>query len=397
MKKIYKIILLFLIIFIPITTKAKDKVNVYLFYSETCPHCHSADKVINELINTRNDINYYKYETTKEINAYNRNMLHQVAEIFNIKQISFPLVVIGNEYIIGYSSDVKDKYINLIDYYKEIDYKDEVGMLLGLVDDNRNEIVKIEKSYTISLPLIGEVNLKNLSLPIIAILIGFTDGFNPCAMWVLIFLITLLLNIKDRKKMWILGLTFILTSGFIYFLFMMAWLRVTDYINKITLLRNLVSIFAIAFGGYNIYNYFKNLKNDGCTIIKKEKRRFVMSNIKKVLETKSFILAIIGIIIIACLVNLIELLCSMGLPIMFTEILSLNNLSYNKYIFYIGLYILFFMLDDIIIFVISMSTLKQTAISTKYNKYSHLIGGIIMILIGILMFFKPEWLSFNFN
>ena len=197
--------------------------------------------------------------------------------------------------------------------------------------------------------------------------------------------------------MWILGLTFIFTSGFIYFLFMMAWLKITDYMNQITLLRTLIAIFAIMFGGYNLYNYYKSRKSDGCTVIKKEKRKFVMSNIKNIIENKSFILSIIGIIIIASLVNLVELFCSMGLPIMFTEILSLNNLSANKYFFYIILYILFFMLDDIIIFAISMITLRETAISTKYNKYSHLIGGIIMILIGILMIFKPEWLSFNFN
>ena len=398
MKKLIKITLfLFFLILIPFKVDANEFVNIYLFYSETCPHCHDADKTINELIKNQKYVNYYKYECTKDTNAYNRSILNQAANLLEVKEVAFPFVVIGNNHFIGYADFLKKDYQETINFYKENEYKDQIGILLGLIDENGKPIIKQDKEYKIDIPIIGEVNLKNLSLPIIAIIIGFTDGFNPCAMWVLLFLITMLLNVKDKRKMWILGLTFIFTSGFIYFLFMMAWLQITDYMNQITILRNLIALFAIIFGGYNLYNYFKTRKSDGCTIIKKEKRNFFINKIKNVIANKSFILSIIGIIVVACLVNLVELLCSMGLPIMFTEILSLNNLTYNKYIFYIAIYILFFMLDDILIFVISMITLKQTAISTKYNKYSHLIGGIIMILIGILMFFKPEWLSFNFN
>ena len=398
MKKALLVIIFFLLItLIPFKVNANETVNIYMFYSETCPHCHNADKAIVELLKNEKNVNYYKYECTKDINAYNRNILNQAADILEIDKVAFPLVIIGNNYFIGYADELKDEYIKTIDFYKKNEYKDQIGILLKIVDENGKPIVKKEQEYKVSIPIIGEINLKNLSLPIIAIIIGFTDGFNPCAMWVLLFLITMLLNVKDKKKMWILGLTFIFTSGFIYFIFMMAWLKITDYMNQINFLRCLIAIFALVFGGYNLYNYLKTRKSDGCTVIKKEKRNFFINKIKNVIASKSFILSIIGIITIAFLVNLVELLCSMGLPVMFTEILSLNNLSYNKYILYILIYILFFMIDDILIFVISMITLKQTAISTKYNKYSHLIGGIIMILIGILMLFKPEWLSFNFN
>jgi len=111
---------------------------------------------------------------------------------------------------------------------------------------------------------------------------------------------------------------------------------------------------------------------------------------------KKFILAILGIILLAFSVNLIELLCSLGLPVVFTQILSLNNLNTWEYFIYIFIYIVFFLLDDIIVFTIAMKTLKLKGISNKYSKYSHLIGGIIMILVGLLMIIKPEWLMFNF-
>ena len=102
------------------------------------------------------------------------------------------------------------------------------------------------------------------------------------------------------------------------------------------------------------------------------------------------------IFILAATVNLIELLCSLGLPVVFIEILNYNNVTGIRSTLYLILYILFFLLDDIIIFLIAMKTLKVAAISNKYTKYSHLIGGLIMILIGLLMLLKPAWLMFNF-
>jgi hypothetical protein len=106
-------------------------------------------------------------------------------------------------------------------------------------------------------------------------------------------------------------------------------------------------------------------------------------------------LALGGIIVLAFLVNLVELVCSAGLPAIYTQILALNNLANWQYYFYIFLYVFFFMVDDLLIFIVAMVTLKMTGLSTRYARYSHLIGGILMIIIGILLIFKPEWLMFG--
>ena len=396
MKK--RIILLFLMLLLPISVLANDNVNIYIFHSESCPHCLNAMKYLTELDENRDDITLFEYEISKDTNAYNRVLFDKAMDAMEIKINTIPFIIIGNNYYVGFDESSKETFDKAINYYKKHNYRDITGVALGIVKDNGYENLKYdEREYKITIPLIGEVDLSTFSLPIISIIMGLVDGFNPCAMWILLFLIAMLFNMKDRKKMWTLGLTFIGTSAFIYFLFMMAWLKINDYFNSIKTLQVLVGIFAISFGSINLYRFFKERKSDGCTIIKKEKRQFVFSHIRKIVENKSFVLAMIGIIILAIIVNLIELLCSLGLPVMFTEILSLNNLSSNKYFFYIGLYILFFMLDDIIVFGASMLTLQSKAISTKYNKYSHLIGGIIMLIIGILIILKPEWLAFSFK
>lgn len=393
-----KILIIFIFIFIfPIQVLGNENVNVYVFERYDCPHCHDALNYLQELKQNGEKITIYDYEITKESNAYNRKLFNMACEELNINISSVPLIIIGTDHFVGFNDSKKETILKTIHFYQENDYKDVVGIKIGVVDENNNPVIKYEeKDYFVD-TIFGRINLKNLSLPIITIIIGLVDGFNPCAMWILLFLITMLFNMKDKRKMWILGLTFIGTSGFIYFLFMMAWLNVNTYLNSIHTFQIIISIFATIFGIINIYHYFKEKKEDGCVVIKKEKRRFVFDKIKKIVSNKSFALAIIGIIILATIVNLIELLCSLGLPVMYTEILSLNELSNNQYLRYIFLYIVFFLIDDIIVFAISMITLKSTAISTKYNKYSHLIGGIIMIIIGLIMFFKPGWLSFNFN
>ena len=107
-------------------------------------------------------------------------------------------------------------------------------------------------------------------------------------------------------------------------------------------------------------------------------------------------MAIIGIIILAASVNIIELMCSVGIPLLFTQILAMNNLSAGSYALYMFIYIFFFLIDDIVIFALAMITHKVTGISTKYNKYSHLIAGIIILLIGLLLLINPSILMFNF-
>jgi hypothetical protein len=264
--------------------------------------------------------------------------------------------------------------------------------------DGKDITISNESDYEKSIPLLGKINIQNVSLPLVSIVIGLVDGFNPCAMWVLLFLITMLFNMKDKKKMWILGITFLVTSALVYLLFMLAWLKVALSFTSIKIIRILIALVAFVGGYINLRSFVKSLgKDDGCEVVDDKKRKSIISKIKKIAGEKSFALAIVGIITLAVSVNLVELACSAGLPLVFTQILAINNLSAFGYGFYMFLYILFFLIDDIVIFVIAMLTLNIKGISSKYGKYSHLIGGIIMVLIALLMIFKPEWLMFNFS
>ena len=246
------------------------------------------------------------------------------------------------------------------------------------------------------IPIFGKVNLKKVSLVTAAVVIGFIDGFNPCAMWVLLFLISILIGMKDRRRMWILGLAFLFTSAFIYMLIMLSWVQIAVKITTIIWVRNIIAIIAFVGGVVNLYQFSKT-NDSGCQVVDDRKRKKIFKKIRKFTSEKSFLLALLGVVGLALSVNLVELACSAGLPLIFTELLALNHISsFMKYL-YIAIYIIFFLLDDLIVFFIAMFTMKITGISTKYNKYSHFLGGIIMIVIGLLLLLKPGWLMFQFK
>ena len=243
--------------------------------------------------------------------------------------------------------------------------------------------------------MLGKINARNASITLVAIVLGLIDGFNPCAMWILLLLINMSLATNNRKKMIWVGVIFLLTSGSIYFISMLGMGVIID-LAMVSIIRDVIAGVAIILGIFNLRTYIKTRKETGCHVVEKNKRKNIINKINKILASKSFFLGLLGTVFLAISVNLIELACSLGFPTVFLEILSINGIVKFKKIVYLLVYILFYLIDDFVVFLIAVFTLKSKGISTKYNKLVNLIGGILMILMGILLIFKPEWIMLNF-
>lgn len=396
MKKLKYIFLVLLLFLVVLPVKAKEKITIYLFYSDTCPHCREEKEFLGEFLIDK-DIDLKMYEVTK--NEDNNRLLTLVKESLGCTNNYVPYTVIGKTGLTGFSQTTASQIEYFVSKYSEEEYIDIVSRVI-----EANDVVKIEENSNnekqdsnITLPIIGKVDSKKVSLPLVATIIGFVDGFNPCAMWVLIFLISMLIGSKNKKRMFLLGTIFLLTSALIYMLFMLAWLKIMLSALQINIIKIIIGIIAIIGAIWNLKSFYNSLKKDvGCEIVNDNKRKRIINKIKKFTSEKSLLLSIIGIIGLAISVNFIEFACSAGWPVVFTEILALNDLNGISYFIYILIYIFFYLIDDLVIFIIALATLKITGISNKYNKYSHLIGGILMLIIGILMIFKPEVLMMNF-
>ncbi len=397
MKKISLLIILIFTMFFTINVSAKE-IELYLFHGDGCPHCAEEINFLGTL--NPNDVHINKYEVW--YNEENATLMEKVKKNLGIDRQGVPLTVIGDTYILGFGSGTDKKIERAIKYYQENEYKDAVEEIKNgtyekkdTKSDFEKEEDKNDEKTTISVGK-KKINLKNVSLMTSAVLIGLIDGFNPCAMWVLLFLISILMGMKDRKRMWIIGLTFLLTSGFVYLLIMFSWINIVAKMTTIVWIRDLIAIVALIGAVVNIRSFIM-AKDSGCEVVDDKKRKKMFSRIRKFTSEKSLLLAIIGVIGLAVSVNIVELACSAGLPIVFTEILAINKVSVFMSFIYTLVYILFFMIDDLVIFFIAMFTMKVTGISTKYNKYSHLIGGIIMLIIGVLLLVAPNILMFNFG
>ena len=353
--------------------KEENKINVYIFYGQECPHCEEERKWLDEIKNEYKDyLNVYEYEVWH--NEDNKQMMETVKEYFNESKTGVPFTVIGKNEYVGYSETIGSIIEGKIKAYAEL--------------DNDSDEIKI--------PILGTINVKEVSIPLVAVILGFIDGFNPCAMWILLFLINMLFGMKNKKRAWILGYTFLITSGIVYFLSMIG-INFILGVTTINYMKLAIAIFILVAGILNLRKYLKTRKEEaGCTVVDEKKRKNIVTKMKKIKNSDNFIIALFGIILLATTVNLIELACSLGFPVIFTEILNINNINGITKIIYLLIYIVFYMLDDIIVFTISMFTLEATGITNKYNKLCTLISAIIMILMGLLLIIKPEWLMLNF-
>ena len=399
MKKIIYIIL-FSILLIPniIFASGKD-INMYLFYGDGCPHCKQLKEFLNEYLDEKPNITLYQYEIW--YNEDNRNKLYGVMDILKDPNGGLPYLVIGNNAIVGYSDGITDKKIkNTVNFYENMEFKDETGIYLGLVEEEKEVLPEVKYEETIEdlvVPNRLKTIVKNSPLILSSMLIGLVDGFNPCAMWILLLLISLLLSVKDNKRRWILGIAFLFATAVVYFLFLISWVNFSVFLNGIEYINLAIASVAIILGILSLAKFVKSLfKDDGCEVIDKKKRKKLITSITKIVKEKSFFLAIIGIMMLAVTVNIVELFCSLGLPAMFAQVLAINDTTSTMRIIYCLVYVIFFILDDALVFFISMKTLEIKAISNKYGKYSSLIGGLLMIAIGFLMLYKPEWLMLNF-
>ena len=330
----------------------------------------------------------------------NVRLVEKVAEELNARVSGVPFTVIGDKYFVGFDEALSPSRIEeQISYCLTNTCSDSVAEVIGAresdkqsqsVQDNKNEVIPKK----LKVPFWGEISTANFSLPAITILIGVLDGFNPCAMWTLLFLISLLIGMQNRRRMWILGSAFIIASAAVYFLFMAAWLNLIIFLGFIIWVRIGIGLVAVGGGAYNLKEYFIN-KEAVCKVTNTEERKKVFQRLKEITQEKSFWLALGGIILLAFAVNLVELVCSAGFPAVYTQILALSNLPAWQYYGYLLLYILFFLIDDLFVFLVAMTTLRITGITSKYTRYSHLIGGILMLLIGLILIFRPAWLMFG--
>ncbi|PID57792.1 hypothetical protein CSB45_06090 [candidate division KSB3 bacterium] len=250
-----------------------------------------------------------------------------------------------------------------------------------------------EDESILDIPIFGTVDVKKIGLPLFTVVLGGLDGFNPCAMWVLCFLLSLVIYAKSRTKILVIGGIFVFASGLIYFLFMAAWLNLFIIVGYVKYLRITVALVAIVMGVINCKDFFFFKKGISLTIPESAHPK-LGKRMRSIVNASAWPAMIFGTVFLAVTANLIELLCTAGFPAIYTRILTLNELSTAQYYLYLVLYNVVYVLPLAVIVTIFGWKMGSRRLSEKEGRILKLVGGALMLVLGLVLLFKPELLMF---
>jgi len=287
-------------------------------------------------------------------------------------------------------------FVPYAEFENAIKIKVSENLITNKPEENQNpneEINQNLKEETINLPFIGKIETKKFSLPILTFLIAIADGFNPCAFFVLTFLLAALTGLAGaRRKILLVGGIFIFFSALFYFLFMSVLLNVFQLGGKITILTIIAGLIAVFAGIVNIKDYFYFQKGISLTLPKTQKEKF-FQRLKNLSLAKSTLALIITTILIACTVNIYELLCTFGFPMVYTRILTLRELPSLEYYLYLIFYNLIYVIPLAVIVLIFALTLGRKTFSQLWVRRLKLVSGFMILFLGLILMLKPKLLE----
>ncbi|EKE21179.1 MAG: hypothetical protein ACD_7C00317G0001 [uncultured bacterium] len=366
---------------------------IFVFVREGCSACAREEAFLKNIKDKNIKITLLDIDKKDNYDNFSK-----IIEKNKLSKVT-PITLAGGEVLVGFDSAelTGKKILNLADEnYKDVsNYLQEqlltenntqgVCQLSGESACSQGEIKKdtLEK---VKVPFVGVIEIKDFSLFSLAALLGFIDGFNPCAMWVLVAFLIALSQVGNQFKMIVVAGLFIVAESIMYFMILNVWYKTWDFIKLDWLMLPLVGLLSLGGGIYFLYKFRKNKGQLVCDVTSIEHQRKTTSRIKDIATRPLNIIGALVIIGLAFSVNIIEFACSVGLAQSFTKILELNNLSFWTQQWYTGIYTLFYMVDDFIVFGLAIFGYRKFyQFGAKYSNLALLIGGIVLIILGILM------------
>ena len=377
---------------------AQEKIVVSVFVRDTCGHCQDEKAWLVQLQQEMPEVEVKYYDLAEPVNE---QLFSEITAEYGLSK-GTPLTLVREQLIPGFgtaeTSGVMIREAIVGEGAADLVFEDVVGggaTVGGLVapDITCDELegCSIDSPLVVTIPLIGTtLDVGSFSLASLSLVLGLIDGFNPCAMWVLVMFLVLLSQVGDKKKMWQFAGLFIIAQAIMYYLILMVWFAVWDFVALDRIVTPLVGLLALGSGIYFLYK-FKTFK-PVCNVTDLDQQQKIEQRATTLINKPLTLAVALGVIGLALSVNIFEFACSVGIPQAFTKILEINQLGWLGTQWYVGLYMLTYMFDDIVVFGLALWSFEKIGITHKYSKWTTLVGGVLMIVLGLLMLLKPEWL-----
>jgi len=343
-----------------------DQDILEVFVRDGCPHCTRAKEFLPTFARERRLRLVYRQV---DHDAVALDDLRKYSRQAGIWPPGVPTFVIDGRALVGFDSI------------------ERTGPELAALVDRRPA-----SSRAVESELFGTLSVSRLGLPLFTVALGLLDGFNPCAMWVLLFLLSMLVHLHDRKRMALVAGTFVLVSGAVYYAFMAAWLNIFLLLGFSTILRYTLGGVALAIGAFNVKDFLTAGRGISLSIPSAAKPG-LYARMRTILGAGSLLPTLAGVATLAIVVNFIELLCTAGFPAIYTAVLTQQNLNPALYYTYLGLYILGYVADDTLMVAAAVIALSSRKLSEHAGRWLKLLSGIVMLALGCVMILRPEWLA----
>ncbi len=401
MKKIIPLFALLVIFFSSFAFASENsKKDLYVFVRDTCSYCKAEKEFLSSDPYIKSNANVVYLNLDEKENESNWKLISQKHKTGLVT----PITLVGGDILVGFNPNttpeqikkaLKNPNVNF-QFYTQAENL-ELKSKAGACDENETSVCEIDfQSDKMTVPYFGEISPKEISLFSLAGVLGFIDGFNPCAMWVLLTFLLVLSQVGSKKKMvQIVGL-FLLAEAIMYYLILNVWYATWDFVALDGYVTPAVGLLATGSGVFFIYRFVKSKKDSlTCDVSSLNKQNEIIRRIKDLTSRPMTLAVIFGVLLLAFSVNVIEFACSIGIPQTFTKILDINELNFLTQQFYTLVYTFFYMADDIVVFALAVwGYSKLHTVGAKYSRYSTLVAGVLMLLLGAIMLFRPELLVF---
>ncbi|HUG99946.1 MAG TPA: thioredoxin family protein [Gammaproteobacteria bacterium] len=362
----------------------ETRVVVYYFYSDTCPHCIEARPFVAGL-DARNWIDLRAYEITKSRD--NGLLYRDTAAAIGEQARSVPAFIYCGAMHTGY------------------DRAETTGaMLLGRLEschaDPDSFLGALDgpapvggEAAAVQVPVLGLIDPADWGLPILTIVIAGLDAFNPCAFFVLLFLLSLMVHARSRTRMMLVGGTFVVISGAIYFVFMAAWLNVFLLVGELRVVTLIAGLVAVSLAAINIKDYFWFQSGGPSLSIPESKKPGMYQRMRNLVAAKSLVAMLAGTAVLAIVVNSYELLCTAGLPMVYTRILTLREADTFVYYMYLVFYNIIYVIPLLIIVMLFVLRFGSRKLGESEGRLLKLMSGMMMLGLGGVMLVAPTALN----
>lgn len=348
--------------------------ELQVFVRQGCPHCAAAKAFLPELQRRHPRVRVRLRDVGTDPQA--RTDLLRLSQQAGVSAPGVPTFTYGGKVLVGFDGPTG-----------------RGRELLALLEatEPRGDGASGAGAGALDLGPLGRLSVSSAGLPLFTLAMGLLDGFNPCAMWVLLFLLSLLVHWRHRRRMALVAGTFVLVSGAVYFAFMAAWLNVFLLLGWSDALRLVLAGLALTVGVVNVLD--SRRRGSGFVLsIPDEAKPGLYARMRSVVQSRSLLPAMAAVAVLAVVVNAVELICTAGLPALYTAVLSQQDLPTAAHYAYLGVYIVGYIADDTLMVGAAVLALSSDKLTEAGGRWLKLISGAVMLALGAALLLRPGWL-----